>query len=140
MGSSSYNGAGIAAKQGNASHKDVQPQLVASAPLDPVHSSKAAEEARPRPQRHPSTEPLPQTAASTPLRRSKRLQPPGPSIAKGATGATSTDSPKSIARPRPKRKTACNPISAVPAKPQGTPKRQRSSTVQDGGRREGDSS
>ncbi|KAF2180928.1 hypothetical protein K469DRAFT_714121 [Zopfia rhizophila CBS 207.26] len=130
-------------------HKDGQPQPVASASLGPVHSSKVSKATgrkRPGPRRRPNTPqgvppggppllsgpgvagPLPQ-AASVPPRRSKRLQPPEPSIAKGPTGITSADSLKSIAQSRPKRKAAGNPISMVSAKPQGISKRQRSSTT-----------
>ncbi|KAI1302261.1 hypothetical protein F5Y03DRAFT_396606 [Xylaria venustula] len=65
--------------------------------------------------------------ASIPPRRSKRLEPPEPSTAKGPTGITSTDSLKSIAQSRPKRKVAGNPISMVSANPQGISKRQRPS-------------
>lgn len=131
------------------SHKDGQPQPVASASLGPVHSSKVSKatgKKRPGPQRRPNAsqemspgdppllsgpdivEPLPQTA-SIPPRRSKRLEPPEPSTAKGPTGITSTDSLKSIAQSRPKRKVAGNPISVVLANPQGISKRQRSSTT-----------
>ncbi|KAH8587523.1 hypothetical protein B0O99DRAFT_694404 [Bisporella sp. PMI_857] len=131
------------------SHKDGQPQPVASASLGPVHSSKVSKatgKKRPRPQRRPNAsqemspgdppllsgldivEPLPQTASILP-RRSKRLEPPEPSTAKGPTGITSTDSLKSIAQSRPKRKVAGNPISMVSANPQGISKRQRSSTT-----------
>jgi hypothetical protein len=129
------------------SHKDGQSQPVASASLGPVHSSKVSKttgKKRPGPQRRPNAsqemspgdppllsgpdivEPLPQTA-SIPPRRSKRLEPPEPSTAKGPTGITSTDSLKSIAQSRPKRKVAGNPISMVSANPQGISKRQRSS-------------
>ena len=131
------------------SHKDGQPQPVASASLGPVHSSKVSKatgKKRPGPQRWSNAsqevfsgdppllsspdiaELLPQTA-SIPPRRSKRLQPPEPSIAEGPTGITSTDSLKSIARSRPKRKVAGNPISMVSTKPQGISKRQWSSTT-----------
>ncbi|KAI9767589.1 MAG: hypothetical protein M1840_005626 [Geoglossum simile] len=113
------------------SHEDEQPQPVASVLLSPVHSSKvskAIRKKRPGPQRQLNTEPLPQTA-SIPPRRSKRLQPPEPSIAQGSTGIISTDSPKSISQPRPKRKVADTRVSTVSAKPQRISKRQRSSTT-----------
>ena len=131
-------------------YKDGQRQPAASASLGPVHSSKVSKatgKKMPGLQRRPKlsqevssggppllsgsdiTEPLPQTA-SNPPRRSKRLQPLEPSLAKGPTGITSTDPLKSIAKSRPKRKVAGNPISVVSAKPQGIPKRQRSRTRQ----------
>ncbi|KAH8684918.1 hypothetical protein BGZ60DRAFT_467230 [Tricladium varicosporioides] len=118
------------------SHKDGQPQPVASASLGPVHSSKrrpnASQEMFPGDPPLLSgpdiVEPLPQTAGIPP-RRSKRLEPPEPSTAKGPTGITSTDLLGSIAQSRPKRKVAGNPISIVSANPQGISKRQRSSTT-----------
>jgi hypothetical protein len=67
-------------------------------------------------------ESLPGTG-SIPPRRSKRLQLPEPSITEGSTGITSVDSLKRIARLRPKRKAAGNPISMVSAKPRGISKR-----------------
>jgi hypothetical protein len=93
------------------SHIDWQPQPVASASLGPVHSSKVSKatgkktpaQRRPNASQEVSSgdppflcgpdiaEPLPQTASIHP-RRSKRLQPLKPSIAKGPTGITSTDS------------------------------------------------
>ncbi|KAH8727585.1 hypothetical protein GQ44DRAFT_90893 [Phaeosphaeriaceae sp. PMI808] len=60
-----------------------------------------------------------------PPRRSKRLEPPKPSTAKGPTGITSVDSPKAVARLRPKRNGAGNPKSMGSAKPQGISKKPR---------------
>ncbi|MCJ1355519.1 MAG: hypothetical protein MMC33_005511 [Icmadophila ericetorum] len=129
------------------SHKDGQTQPVASISLGPVlpsKVSKATGKKRPGPRRRPNAsqdvssgdapslsgpdiaEKLPQTA-SVPPRRSKRIQPLEPSKIKDSTGIASTDSLKTIARSRPKRKVAGNPISMVSAKPQGISKRQRSS-------------
>ena len=115
------------------SHRDGQPQPVASASLGPVHSSKVSKatgKKRPGPQRRPNAsqemspadspllsspdtvDSLPQIA-SIPPRRSKRMEPPEPSTAKGLTGITSTDSLKGKAQSRPKRNFAGNPISMV---------------------------
>jgi hypothetical protein len=139
------------------SHKDGQPQPVASASLGPVHSSKvskATRKKRPGPQQQQNTsqevssgdppllsgsdiaEPLPQ-AASIPPRRSKRLQPPEPNTAKGPTGITSTDSTKVITRSRPKRNGAGNPKSIGSAKPQGVSKKQCSSRARGKARKDG---
>jgi hypothetical protein len=125
------------------SHKDGRPQPVASASLGLVHSSKvskATKKKRPRPQRQPNAsqgvssgdppllsgpdiaEPLPQTAGIPP-QRSKRLEPPEPSAAKGPTGITSTDSLKVIARSRAKRNGAGNPEPTSSAQPQGISKK-----------------
>jgi len=131
------------------SYKYRQPQPVASASLGLVYSSKVSKATRKKrlgPQLRPNAsqeispgdlpllsgpdivEPLPQTA-SIPLRRSKRLEPPEPSTARGPTGITSTDSLKNISQSRPKRKVAGNPISIVSANPQGISNRQRSNTI-----------
>jgi hypothetical protein len=80
-------------------------------------------------------EPLSRTA-SIPPRRSKRLEPPEPSTATGLTGITSTDSPKVIARSRPKRNGTGNPKFTGSAKPQGISKKTRSTRTR--GRRKKD--
>jgi hypothetical protein len=139
------------------SHKDGQPQPVASASLGPVDSSKvskATQKKRPGPQQQPNTsqemssgdppflsgsdiaEPLPQAASIYP-RRSKRLEPPEPNTAKGRTGITSTDSTKVITRSRPKRNGAGNPKSIGSAKPQGVSKKQCSSRARGKARKDG---
>ncbi|KAL8650304.1 MAG: hypothetical protein Q9210_003900 [Variospora velana] len=128
------------------SYKDGQPQPAASASLGPVHSSKvskASGKKRPRPQPRPrisengssdgllvssdvDNAPSPTRVAS---RRSSRIQPPVPIVAKDPTVIASTDSLKDIAQSRPKRKAAGNPKSMGSAKPQGISKRPRSSTT-----------
>ncbi|KAF4632618.1 hypothetical protein G7Y89_g5509 [Cudoniella acicularis] len=121
-------------------------QPAASISLGPVHPSKVSKatgKKRPGPRRRPNAshdvssgdapllsgpdiaEKPPQTA-SVPPRRSKRIQPPKPSKIKDSTGIASTDSLKTIARSRPKRKVAGNPISMVSAATQGISKRQQS--------------
>jgi hypothetical protein len=134
------------------SHKDGQTQPMASISLGPVHPSKvskvskASGKKRPGPQRRPNAsqdvssgdalsfsgpdiaEKLPQTT-SVPPRRSKRIRPPEPSKSKDSTGIASTDSRKTIAGSRPKRKVAGNSKSTGSAKPQGISKRQRPNTT-----------
>ena len=127
------------------SNKDEQTQPRASISLGPLHSSKiskAAGKKRPGPRRRPNasqevssgdppllsgpdiTEPLPQTAVIPP-RRSKRIQPPEPSVAEDPAGIASTDSLKGVARSRPKRNVASNPKSRGLSNPQGISKKQR---------------
>jgi hypothetical protein len=121
------------------SYKDGQPQLVASASLGPVHSSKiskVARKKRPGPQRRPrisenvssssiklstgvdTAEPPPSPAHVAP-RRSSRIQRSVLSIAKNPTRTVFTDRSKRAVRSKPERTTRSS------AKPQGISKKQR---------------
>lgn len=147
------------ASRKKSSHKVGQSQPVAGASLSPVHPSKvskAAGKKRPGPQRRPKpnatrevpsddpplfsspdiNEPLPQTASSPP-RRSNRLQLHEASVANGPAGITSMDSPKRIAATRLKRRVADNPQSVGLAKPQGISKKRRPSSTPRKGRKDG---
>jgi hypothetical protein len=128
------------------SHKGGQP---ASASLGPVRSSKvskAAGKKRPRPQRGPNNpqkvssggllvssgadaaEPKPSPDRVTP-RRSKRIQPPVPSVAKDPTRTAFTDPSKRAVRSKPERNVASNVTTKSSAKPQGISKRQPAKTI-----------
>ena len=124
-----------------ASHKDGQP---ANASLGPVHSSKVLKAAGKRkgPQRRlnisqkvssdglplssgvdaAEPQPSPSPDRVTP-RRSKRIQPPVPSVAKDPTRTVSTDPSKRAVRSKPERKVASNLITRSSAKPQGVSKK-----------------
>ena len=128
--------------------KDGQAQPVACASLGPVHSSKvskAASKKKPGPRQRPKAsqevfstgpplsgpdiaEPLPQPG-SAPLRRSKRIQPPEPSMLNDPTEVASVDSLKGIALSRPRQNVAGHLKSIGSAKPQGISKRQHSNTT-----------
>jgi hypothetical protein len=125
-----------------ASHKDGQP---ANASLGPVHSSKVSKAAGKRkgPQRrlkisqkvssdglplssgvdaaepHPS--PLPDRVA---LRRSKRIQPPVPTVSKDPTRTASTNPSKRAVRSKPERNVISSRTARSSAKPQGISKKQ----------------
>ncbi|KAH8588286.1 hypothetical protein B0O99DRAFT_677560 [Bisporella sp. PMI_857] len=134
------------------SHKDGQPQPVASASLGSVHPSKASKAARkikPGRQRRmnisqdvssdgmllssgvdaaePRLSPPPERV--TP-RRSKRIQPPVSSVAKDPAKTASTDPSKRAVRSKPERKVASNLTTRTPAKPRGVLKRQPAKTMQ----------
>jgi hypothetical protein len=132
------------------SHKEGQPQPVASASLGPVHSSKVSKGAlkkRPGPQRRPrisedvSSGVIPLSAVGTvevPLlparvapRRSERIQRPVPSVA-NPTRAVSTDPSKRAVRSKPKRKVATKSA----AKPQGISKKHCAKTTLEKARKE----
>lgn len=131
------------------SQKDEQPQPVASASLGPVHPSKvskAAGKRKPGRQRRlnisqevssgglllssgmDAAEPQPPPDHVTP-RRSKRIQPPVPSVAKDPAKTASTDPSKRAVRSKPERKVASNLTTRSSAKPQGVSKRQPAKTT-----------
>jgi hypothetical protein len=117
-----------------ASHKDGRP---ANASLGPVHSSKVSKAAGKRkgPQRRlnisqkvssvdaaePQPSPSPDRIAP---RRSKRIPPPVPSVAKDPAKTASTDPSKRAARSKPERKVASNLTTKSSAKPQSISKKQ----------------
>ncbi len=130
------------------SHKDGQPQLVASASLGPVHSSKvskAASKKKLSPQRGLNTsqkvssnglplssgvdaaEQQPPLDRVTP-RRSKRINPPVPSVAEDQTRTASTHPSKRTVRSKPERNVVGNLATRSSAKPQGILKRQPAKT------------
>lgn len=82
-------------------------------------------------------EPLSHFTSISP-RRSKEAEAPEPSTAKGQTGVPSPDSPKVIARPRPKRDGAGNPKSTSSARRQGIFKRPHSTRTRQKARRNRD--
>jgi hypothetical protein len=125
----------------NPPHKDGQ---LASASLGPVHSSKVSKPAvkkKPGPQRRLSisqkvssdglplssgvdaAEPQPLPDRVTP-RRSKRIQPPVPSVAKDPAKTAATGPSKRAVRSKPERKVASNLTTRSSAKPQGISKKQ----------------
>ncbi|KAI9855801.1 MAG: hypothetical protein M1813_009610 [Trichoglossum hirsutum] len=126
--------------------KDGQPRPATSPSPDSVHSSKLSKATGERkgPQRRLNTsqnifsdglssspsvdaaelKPSPPPDRVTP-RRSKRIQPPTPSVAKTA----STDPSKRSVRPKPERKVASNLTTRSSAKPQGVSKRQPAKTT-----------
>jgi hypothetical protein len=116
------------------SHKDGQPQPRASASLGQVHSSKvskAAREKMPRPQQRrnisqevsagtlplssgvDAAEPQPSPEHATP-RRSKRIQPYGPSVAKDPTRTASMDPSKRAVRSKTVRNVANHQAHRLP--------------------------
>jgi hypothetical protein len=138
------------------SHKDGQPQPVASASLGPVHSSKvskAAGKKKPSPQRGLNTsqkvssdglplssgvdaaEQQPSPDSVTP-RRSKRINPPVPSVAKDQTRTASTHPSKRAVRSKPERNVVGNLATRSSAKPQGISKRQPAKTTRSKARNE----
>ncbi|MCJ1479185.1 hypothetical protein MMC13_007869 [Lambiella insularis] len=130
-----------------ASRKDGQP---ANAPLGPVHSLKVLKAAGKRkgPQRRlnisqkVSSDGLPlssgvDAAESQPSpspdpvapRRSKRIQPPVPSVTKNLTRTASTNTSKHAVRSKPERNVASNLTARSSAKPQGISKKQPAKTT-----------
>jgi len=128
------------------SQKDGQP---ASVSLGLVHSSKVSKDAgkkRPRPQRGlniskkvptgglplsfgvDAAEPQPSPDRVTP-RRSKRIKPPVPSVAKDPTRTASTHPSKRAVRSKPERNVVGNLATRSSAKPQGISKRQPAKTT-----------
>jgi hypothetical protein len=135
------------------SQKDGQP---ASASLGPAHSlkvSKAAGMKKPRPQRGlnisqkvsssglplssgvDAAEPQPSPDRVTP-RRSKRINPPVPNVAKDPTRTASTHPSKRAVRSKPERNVAGNLTTRSSAKPQGISKRQPAKTTRGKARKE----
>ena len=135
-------GQALLPSKSKASYKDGQR---ANASLGPVHSSKVSKAAGKRkgPQRRLSisqkvssdglplssglgaaeSQPSPPPVRVT-QRRSKRIQPPVSSIAKGPAKRTSTDPSKGAVRSKSVRKVTSNLTTRSSAKPQGVLKRQ----------------
>jgi hypothetical protein len=128
------------------SQKDGQPQPVGSASLGPVHPSKVSKAAgKTKPGRQgrlnisqevssggmplssgvdaAEPQPSPPPDRVTP-RRSKRIQPPVPSISKDPTKTASTNPSKRAVRSKPERKVASSLTARSSAKPQGISKKQ----------------
>lgn len=130
------------------SQKDGQTQPVANLSLGPVHASKVSKVARkkrPGPQRRSNSqklssdglplssgvdaaEPQPSLDRITP-RRSKRIQPLVPSVAKDLARTASTDPTKRAVRSKAERNVASNLSTRSSAKPQGISKRQPPKTT-----------
>ena len=133
------------------SQKYGQPQPVASASLGLVHPSKvskAAGKTKPGRQRRlnisqkvssgglplssgvdaAEPQPSPPPDRVTP-RRSKRIQPPAPSVAKDPAKTASTDPSKRAVRSKPERKVASNLTARSSAKPQGVLKGRPAKTA-----------
>ncbi|KAI9861237.1 MAG: hypothetical protein M1813_005410 [Trichoglossum hirsutum] len=139
------------------SHKDGQPQPATSPSLGPVHSSKVSKTAGKRKgsQRRlnisqnvssdglsssssvdaAEPQPSPPPDRVTP-RRSKRIQPPVPSVAKDLVKVASTDPSERAVRSEPERKVASNPTTRNSAKPEGVSKRQTAKTTPGKARKE----
>jgi hypothetical protein len=136
------------------SRKDGQPQPATSPSLGLVYSSKvskAAGKKKPGPQQrlnisqNVSSDGLPLSssvdAAEPPSldrvtpRRSKRIQPAVPSVAKGPAKTASTDPSKRAVRSKPERKVASNLTTRSSAKPQGVLKRQPAKTTREKARK-----
>lgn len=121
---------------------------VVTGSLGPVHASKVSKPARKtqlRPQRRPNVskkvsfgslplssdmdtaEPQPSPVQVT-TRRSKRIQPPAPSVATNQPRTASTDPSKPTTRSKPKRDVAKNVTTRSTAKPQGISKKQPAKT------------
>jgi hypothetical protein len=130
------------------SQKNRQTQPVANISLGPVHSSKVSKVAgkkKPGPQRRSNSqkvsfdglllssgvdaaEPQPSPDRITP-RRSKRIQPPVPSVAKDLARTASTNPTKRAVRSKAKRNVASNLSTRSSAKPRGISKRQSPKTT-----------
>ncbi|PVH71019.1 hypothetical protein DL98DRAFT_118056 [Cadophora sp. DSE1049] len=136
------------------SQKDGQTQPVASVSLGPVHSSKVSKVAgkkKPGPQRRSNSQKVssdgltlssgvdaaepPSPDRITP-RRSKRIQPPVPSVAQDLARTASTYPTKRAVRSKAERNVASNLSTRSSAKPQGISKRQPPKTTRGKARKE----